>query len=159
MTKKEQILKLRDEGYSYDQIKKEVGCSKGTIAYHCGPGQKIKSDVRQTERRTKARQYIQKYKTEHNVCADCKESYPYWILEFDHIRDKDFTIGKQGREKDIETLKNEIAKCEIVCANCHKNRTFTRALTRGQNIDKEQIENTWGETKCTNLKTKKTRRR
>lgn len=143
MTIKEQILKLRDEGKSYREIEKIVGCSKGTVAYHCGPGQKIKTLERVTERRSKARQFMQKYKTENNVCADCKESYPYWILEFDHLGNKDFTIGKQGREKSIEILKQEIAKCEVVCANCHRNRSFTRQLAKGSNIDKKQIEDTW----------------
>ena len=40
---KEKILQLRSEGKTYDQIKKELGCSKGTIAYHCGEGQKEKN--------------------------------------------------------------------------------------------------------------------
>ena len=145
MTKKEQILKLRDEGYSYREIQKIVGCSKGTISYHCGPGQKIKTFNKTTERRTKARQFMQEYKTEHNVCTDCKESYPYWILEFDHLSDKDFTIGKEGREKNLETLKCEIEKCEIVCANCHRNRTFTRSIKRGNTIDIDLINNKWEE--------------
>lgn len=32
---KEKILKLREEGKSYNEIKKILGCSKGTISYHC----------------------------------------------------------------------------------------------------------------------------
>jgi 5-methylcytosine-specific restriction endonuclease McrA len=43
---KEQILKLRAEGKSYNEIKKALGCSKGTIAYHCGQGQKQKTKNR-----------------------------------------------------------------------------------------------------------------
>ncbi len=39
---KDQIIKLRLDGKSYDEIQKELGCSKGTIAYHCGEGQKEK---------------------------------------------------------------------------------------------------------------------
>lgn len=48
---KEDILKLRDEGKSYDEIQKLLGCSKGTIAYHCGNGQKDKANKRQNKRR------------------------------------------------------------------------------------------------------------
>jgi len=33
---KEDILKLRKLGFSYNQICKELGCSKGTVSYHCG---------------------------------------------------------------------------------------------------------------------------
>ncbi len=40
---KEAILKLRSEGKSYDEIKKTLKCSKGTISYHCGEGQKEKN--------------------------------------------------------------------------------------------------------------------
>jgi len=39
---KENILKLRADGKSYNEIRKILGCSKGTIAYHCGFGQKEK---------------------------------------------------------------------------------------------------------------------
>lgn len=48
---KEQILKLREEGKTYSEIQKELGCSKGTISYHCGEGQKEKSLKRCRKRR------------------------------------------------------------------------------------------------------------
>lgn len=48
---KEQILKLRAEGKTYRQIVKLLGCSKGTVAYHCGDGQKSKELSRQSVRR------------------------------------------------------------------------------------------------------------
>ena len=48
---KEKILELRDEGKSYNEIKKILGCSKGTISYHCGKGQKEKTINRQKKRR------------------------------------------------------------------------------------------------------------
>lgn len=40
---KEEILQLRKEGNSYNQIKEKLGCSLSTISYHCGSGQKEKS--------------------------------------------------------------------------------------------------------------------
>jgi hypothetical protein len=43
---KETILKLRDEGKTYSEIQKIIGCSKGTISYHCGQNQKIKTKIR-----------------------------------------------------------------------------------------------------------------
>ena len=48
---KEKILKLRKEGKSYNEIQKLLGCSKGTISYHCGKGQKEKAKTRQRNRR------------------------------------------------------------------------------------------------------------
>jgi hypothetical protein len=46
---KEKILSLRKEGKSYLEIKKILGCSKGTISYHCGEGQKEKTKKRNQE--------------------------------------------------------------------------------------------------------------
>lgn len=48
---KEKILQLRSEGKSYNEIKKILGCSKGTISYHCGEGQKKKNYQRAVNRR------------------------------------------------------------------------------------------------------------
>jgi len=48
---KEKILKLRDEGKTYNEIKEILGCSKGTISYHCGEGQKEKTTKRRKRRR------------------------------------------------------------------------------------------------------------
>jgi hypothetical protein len=48
---KEEILKLKSEGKSYKEIQKLLGCSKGTISYHCGVGQKEKTKTRRDKRR------------------------------------------------------------------------------------------------------------
>lgn len=42
-THKDQILKLRSEGHSYNSIRDKLGCSKGTICFHCGENQKEKN--------------------------------------------------------------------------------------------------------------------
>ena len=39
---KEQILDLRDQGKTYQEICDILSCSKGAVAYHCGDGQKDK---------------------------------------------------------------------------------------------------------------------
>lgn len=58
-------------------------------------------------------------------CMDCNEKDPI-VLEFDHIdpASKEADISKLlGSHKSIERLRREIAKCEVVCANCHRRRT------------------------------------
>ena len=42
----EQIIKLANKGMSYRQIAKQLGCSKSSIAYHLGKGQKEKAYLR-----------------------------------------------------------------------------------------------------------------
>jgi 5-methylcytosine-specific restriction endonuclease McrA len=43
---KTKILELRKQGYSYNEIQDSLGCSKSTISFHCGTGQKEKSKLR-----------------------------------------------------------------------------------------------------------------
>jgi hypothetical protein len=55
--------------------------------------------------------------------VDCGEA-DIVVLEFDHQRDKLFTVSVLCREGySLEKLKQEVAKCEVVCANCHQRRT------------------------------------
>jgi hypothetical protein len=58
-------------------------------------------------------------------CVDCGESDPV-VLEFDHLRDKAFDIGRAMRDKNWDLILQEIEKCEVVCANCHRKRTARR---------------------------------
>jgi transposase len=133
MKHKDEIKKLFDLGYSYSQIQKELGCSKGTISYHVGVGQKNKSLKRTRDRRDKIKKYIQEYK-QGKSCTDCKEDYPYWILEFDHLKNKKFNISEyRTKTISLDIVKEEIEKCEIVCSNCHKNRTYLRLQNVGSN--------------------------
>ncbi len=48
---KEKILKLRGEGKSYKEIQLILNCSKSTISYYCGEGQKEKTKKRTQKRR------------------------------------------------------------------------------------------------------------
>lgn len=71
--------------------------------------------------RNKYRQYLREAKNK--PCVDCKVWYPYWVMDFDHRNptEKKFTIGVSN--KSLKALKEEIAKCDVVCANCHRQRT------------------------------------
>lgn len=54
-------------------------------------------------------------------CAECGENHPA-TLQFHH-RDpqkKDFVLSAAVREGySIERIKREVAKCSVLCANCH----------------------------------------
>ena len=63
---------------------------------------------------------------EESPCVDCGERDPV-VLEFDHLRDKRFEITNQFASRNWQEILDEIAKCEVVCANCHRRRTAIRA--------------------------------
>jgi transposase len=134
---KEMIFKLYDQGMSYSEIQKELGCAKSTISYHLGKGQKEKTMNRQKQSRHRNIAFIREQK-QGKRCVDCREDYPYWMLEFDHLpgHEKLFTIGgRRARDFTIQQLIDEIAKCDIVCSNCHKSRTYWRQLKNGEYDD------------------------
>lgn len=58
-------------------------------------------------------------------CADCGLRYPYYVMQFDHVRgEKKFGIATSGYKYiNKQDLLDEIAKCEVVCSNCHAERT------------------------------------
>lgn len=61
-------------------------------------------------------------------CADCGENFPPHVMDFDHREPstKSFNLGgSTAMLKSRAALLEEIAKCDIVCANCHRARTYT----------------------------------
>lgn len=128
---KDKILQLYSEGKSYREIQRLLGCSKGTIAYHVGMGQKRKTLERTRTKREKIRRILQEMKAV--PCTDCGEEYPFWVMEFDHINpnEKEFDLSDHGRTSTsvIREIIKEAKKCEVVCSNCHKTRTHYRHTT------------------------------
>jgi len=60
-------------------------------------------------------------------CSDCKRKYPYYVVHFDHIgTDKIDKINRMVYTSSYDKVMKEIAKCEVVCSNCHHIRTFRR---------------------------------
>lgn len=76
----------------------------------------------------KRREIINRYKM--RPCFDCNVQYSPWVMEFDHrsMAEKRFGIGTQGAMKSEEQLLAEIEKCDVVCANCHAERTHQNKM-------------------------------
>ena len=61
-------------------------------------------------------------------CADCGNSFHFSSMDFDHLGDKKFNIATSANKQyPKEKILEEIAKCEVVCSNCHRYRTWKRA--------------------------------
>jgi hypothetical protein len=68
-------------------------------------------------------------------CADCEGEYPYYVMQFDHdpSTEKLAAISRLMQAGAAEVkLMAEIRKCEVVCANCHAERTYQRILGKLQ---------------------------
>lgn len=77
--------------------------------------------------RQRNREHLAALKTD-KACADCGVSYPPYVMQFDHIgEDKDRALAVMAQAPvSLARLDAEIAKCELVCANCHAARTWQR---------------------------------
>lgn len=122
-TMKEQILKLKSQGKSYNEIRKELGCSKSTISYHLGRGRKERTVAATKARRLKERREI---KLRHGGrCSKCGYSKCLAALQFHHIEpnNKKFGITEALRLSRLkysrEEIEKESEKCILLCANCH----------------------------------------
>ncbi len=59
-------------------------------------------------------------------CGDCGQTFPFYVMDFDHVRgEKRGTVASLARFTG-GPLQDEIAKCDVVCANCHRKRTYAR---------------------------------
>lgn len=83
----------------------------------------------------RVRKYVQERleflaKAKNKPCAECKSCYPPWVMDFDHL-DSSTKLGDIShmflrRMWNIKRVEEEISKCEVVCANCHRKRTYGR---------------------------------
>jgi len=102
-------------------------CSRKYIREHYRKNREYylkKAKKRNMEMRRKAYEYIGSYLKVHS-CIDCGEN-DILVLEFDH-RDrtrKDDDVSRIIRASgSLEKLSQEISKCDVRCANCHRRKT------------------------------------
>jgi hypothetical protein len=62
-------------------------------------------------------------------CADCGIVYSPWVMQFDHVRGKkEGDVSVFVGHGSIKKILKEIEKCDLVCANCHADRTHKRRV-------------------------------
>ena len=74
--------------------------------------------------RTRRRKIIQDAKN--HPCADCGIQYPAYVMDLDHVRGQKMFNISQAVAKGVsdERLLRELSKCDVVCSNCHRVRSF-----------------------------------
>lgn len=84
---------------------------------------------RSVRAKLKRREYLRQVKS--RPCADCGVQYPYYVMDFDH-REGEVKIFEMNQVVYVPmgALKKEMEKCDIVCANCHRERTYQRVMEK-----------------------------
>lgn len=140
MGKKEIILKFRSEGKKYKEIADLLNCNLSLVYYYL----KHDKNLEYFESKRKDKDYkkirissVNKSKSRNreivlnhfktHPCIDCGNT-DIRVLEFDHVRGTKVNCVSVGVKDSwsVEKLIEEIDKCDVRCANCHKIITDTR---------------------------------
>jgi len=107
-----------------------IACMKerGVKYYHDNHDRQLKLAIlRRNKNRLKMIKYMNNIKSK--PCMDCGSTYPPYVMDFDH-KDGSIKSGNVSRMSNGGWSKikvdSEIEKCDLVCSNCHRIRTFKR---------------------------------
>ncbi len=81
-----------------------------------------------TKYRQARRDYLRKLKSKR--CTDCRRCYHFAAMEYDHVRGRKVKEISQMLSWSFKAIDKELAKCELVCSNCHRVRTWRRITGR-----------------------------
>lgn len=87
---------------------------------------KTARQVASKARREEAKAFVDWFKDQ--PCTDCKKKFPPVCMDLDHVRGekvRNISALVSGAYKG-ELIVEELRKCEVVCANCHRIRTHQR---------------------------------
>lgn len=93
-------------------------------AYHGG-----RREIRMAQKRVRIAQLVAWMRAlKDRPCADCGGRFHPAAMAFDHLpgMPKRLDIATLVLKGSVGLARTEIAKCEVVCANCHAVRTFDR---------------------------------
>lgn len=124
----QQSLPLEDFGvHRREKGSLKHTCRPCTRAYGRDHYQRNKGDYLEKARRWEAKMKALIDAAKNRPCTDCGQTFPPYVMDFDHLpgREKAFNVSA-GRAIGLAKVQAEIDKCDLVCANCHRRRTWTR---------------------------------
>ncbi len=102
-----------------------------SIYAHYADPTEVEREARREYHATKRkarREYLNSVK---NVpCEDCGVQYPPYVMDFDHVRGEKLYELSDMTFRSMSAIIEEVKKCDIICSNCHRERTYRRDLTR-----------------------------
>lgn len=89
-------------------------------------------------KRERMRQWLKEQKD--RPCMDCGKKYHPYVMDFDHRdrADQEYQPHQLIKRMSWSRMKAEIAKCDVVCSNCHRIRTLAQFPSIYE--DKKRIE-------------------
>lgn len=107
----------------YKNKEDRVACSR---RHYLRNKETIKQRNAETSRQRRRRHAAYVAGVKSQPCMDCDQTYPAYMMDFDHRpgEEKVTNIANLvGKGASLERIKEEIDKCDLVCANCHRERT------------------------------------
>ena len=122
------ISQMIHETFSLKNIKKEIDkCELVCVLCHRNRTyQRLqeKEKKKQFACITRHKEII--YLAKSKPCAICNIQYDPWMMEFDHLRDKNVNVGTMWGNSD-KKINEEINKCQVLCALCHRQKSINDA--------------------------------
>lgn len=109
----------------YKDPLKQQEYNKQYLKKHYQLNKKYYAD-RNIKRRVELVEFITSLKQK--PCMDCGVQYPHYVMDFDHRENKKYNVSLMGRRllNSKESILKEIEKCDLICSNCHRIRTYKR---------------------------------
>lgn len=96
------------------------------LAHNKKYAQEHKPQMRAIRKQGHARKYAMVLQAKSKPCMDCGKVFIPFVMDLDHVRGEKLfglaTLGTRSRA----SIQQEIAKCDAVCSNCHRIRTWKR---------------------------------
>lgn len=91
---------------------------------------KHRDHFREAQRLKRARMRAWYHNQKARPCADCGRRFPYYVMDFDHRAGvkKVANVNRLVQDAAWAKVRKEIAKCDLVCSNCHRCRTHKRLV-------------------------------
>lgn len=132
--------RLGESNEAYQQRRRDIQTryrrTKKNRSYRAAYAQRylVKGKIQKSSQRYRNRLKIEKreilveYKST-TPCVDCGKMYAHYVMDLDHVRgEKVMNVSLMvSRGFSVQAFVEEIGKCDCVCSNCHRVRTFTRA--------------------------------
>jgi hypothetical protein len=90
--------------------------------------EQFRAQIKRHREKINARNKALILEAKNHPCVDCGQRYPVAVMEFDHVPERGPKLSNIAGPgyKTVSRVLAEIAKCDVVCANCHRIRTEER---------------------------------